>query len=249
MASIKILSYNIHKGLSFNNKFILKEMKQAIQLVNADVVLLQEVEGENKDKDLKHHKGISTPQFEFLADSIWHHYAYGKNAIKEHRHHGNALLSKYPIIQWDNTDVSSSNFEKRGILYTKMDIPSFNHKLHIFCLHLSLLHRDRLKQIATLKKIIKEKTQEGDPVIIAGDFNDWNQKINSIMDTKLGMKEAFVELTQDNPRTFPSSFPLLKLDRVYFKNMEALSALALSGKPWTTLSDHLALLVEFKLKA
>ena len=47
----------------------------------------------------------ATTQFEFLADSIWSHYAYGKNAIYQHGHHGNAILSELPFAISNNVDV------------------------------------------------------------------------------------------------------------------------------------------------
>ena len=45
--SIKILTYNIHKGFSTGNRrFVLHDIKESLRLVNADVVLLQEIHGE-----------------------------------------------------------------------------------------------------------------------------------------------------------------------------------------------------------
>lgn len=238
MSSFKLLSYNIHKGFSLKNQYVLKEIKEAISLTKADLVCLQEVVGKNSK-----HK-ITTPQFEYLADTSWPHYAYGKNAIQEKTDHGNAILSEYPIEEWANIDVSSSSLEKRGLLYAKIRVPSLDKVIHVVNVHLSLLEKDRKKQFQAIKKLIVRCGK--DPVIVAGDFNDWTLNLNGLMD-KEGFKEAFVEITGDNPKTFPSAMPFLKLDRVYYKNIKATSALALSGKPWSNLSDHLALLVEFSL--
>lgn len=242
---IKLLSYNIHKGFSLKNQYVLKEIKEAIDLTHADIVCLQEVVGNNKHGQKQNKHWISTPQFEFLADTTWSHYSYGKNAIKENKDHGNALLSKFPIESWKNIDVSSSALEKRGLLYTKILLPKSSKHIHLFSVHLSLLGKDRKAQLKVLQKSINELCKLNEPIIIAGDFNDWNQALNKIMHFELGFKEAFMELTGDNPKTFPSAMPLLKLDRVYYKNA-AVSALALSGKPWMNLSDHLALLVELE---
>lgn len=242
---IKILSYNIHKGFTLGNrKFILDKIKDSIKMVEPDIVCLQEIMGETKSSK-KHPNWVSNPQFEFLADKVWQHCAYEKNAINSYGNHGNAILSKYQLTKSSNTDISSSALEKRGVLYTKLLIPNTN-GIHLFCTHLSLLKKDRIKQISQIKQIIKTHCKANEPIIFAGDFNDWDLAVHNEL-TKIGFQESFNTLFKSLPKTFPSSHPFLKLDRVYFKNLKTISALALSGPPWNKLSDHLAILVEFEL--
>ena len=105
--SIKVLTYNIHKGFSTGNRrFILHDIKESLRLVDADVVLLQEIHGERTISNNRFDDWPNNRQFEFLADQVWSHHAYGKNAIYKSGHHGNAILSKYPFIKWENIDVS-----------------------------------------------------------------------------------------------------------------------------------------------
>ena len=79
---LRILSYNIHKGFSSGNRrFVLKKMREAIRLVHADLVFLQEVLGEHQVHRERVKEWPDQSQFEFLADEIWPHYTYGKNAI------------------------------------------------------------------------------------------------------------------------------------------------------------------------
>lgn len=76
-------------------------MRNTIQKYRVDLVLLQEVVG-------KHEKHTpTTSQFEFLADGVWPHFAYGKNAVYDEGHHGNAILSLYPIVEWKNLDFQT----------------------------------------------------------------------------------------------------------------------------------------------
>ena len=45
--SIKVMTYNIHKGFSIGNRrFILHDIKDSLRHVDADVVFLQEILGE-----------------------------------------------------------------------------------------------------------------------------------------------------------------------------------------------------------
>ena len=91
---IKILTYNIHKGFNASNRrFVLHEMKDALREINADIVFLQEIQGEHRHKQNRISDWPDTSQFEFLADQVWQHHAYGKNAIYKSGHHGNAILS------------------------------------------------------------------------------------------------------------------------------------------------------------
>ena len=121
MRKMHLMSYNIHKGMNIGNrKSVLSGLRQYIRYAKADVVFLQEVAG-----DARH--DIDVSQFEYLADSVWHHYAYGKNAVYDNRHHGNAILSKAPIVEWKNINISTNRFEHRvGVRPTKttgFDLP------------------------------------------------------------------------------------------------------------------------------
>ncbi|WP_413894647.1 endonuclease/exonuclease/phosphatase family protein [Pantoea ananatis] len=62
-------------------------------------------------------------QYEFLADTLWPQFAYGRNAVYPHGHHGNALLSRFPIASFVNRDVSIAGHEHRGLLHAVLEIP------------------------------------------------------------------------------------------------------------------------------
>lgn len=105
--SFKVLTVNIHKGFTaFNRKFMLHELREAVRSVGAEVVFLQEVSGRHATHPERWDNYPETPHYEFLADSIWPQYAYGRNAVYTDGHHGNAVLSKFPITHFENRDVS-----------------------------------------------------------------------------------------------------------------------------------------------
>ena len=238
---LRILSYNIHKGFTANNtRFILDEIRQAIRSVNADVVFLQEVLGDHKQHGRKHSNWIPGAQFEFLADEMWTHFAYGKNAIYQHGHHGNAILSKLPFSFWENTDISQFKISQRGFLHGVIA-----DTLHVFCLHLGLMGFERRMQIKMLIKTIKEKVPYNAPLLIAGDFNDWQCSLDRKIRKELGLKEAFREFKGRPARTFPVNLPMLQLDRIYFRGLTLRSANRLNDESWRQLSDHCALTAEF----
>ena len=137
--SIKVLTVNIHKGFTFfNRKFILHELREAVRTVGADVVFLQEVTGTHARHETKVANYPATPHYEFLADSIWPQFAYGRNAVYTNGHHGNAVLSKFPIVSFENRDVSISGPERRGLLHCVLKVPGRDTHVHAICVHLGL---------------------------------------------------------------------------------------------------------------
>jgi len=239
--SFRIISYNLHKGFAVGNtQFLLEKMRHNIRIINADMVFLQEVVGEN----IKHTNKVRNwipQQFEYLADEVWPHYAYGKNAIYNHGHHGNAILSKYPFEYFDNQDVSLIPTSQRGILFGK----TLNH-IHVVCIHFGLLNIERKKQVHSLCDLIQQKIPDDEPLIICGDFNDWNKKSDLLIRQRLNVNEVFSTYNGKLAATFPAWFPLFSMDRIYFRDLEIIDCDVLNGSPWNTLSDHCALYAEFK---
>ena len=246
--SIKILTYNIHKGFSTSNRrFVLHDIKESLRLVDADVLLLQEIHGERVISNNRFDDWPNNRQFEFLADEVWHHHAYGKNAIYKSGHHGNAILSKYPFVRWENIDVSFMRSASRSLLHGIIEIPGIEQKIHFICVHLGLFSRERASQLSTLVKRINSHVPMDEPLIIAGDFNDWRGLAESYLHHDLGVKEVFKSIRGGHARTFPAALPVLSMDRIYYRGLDAIHCQRLHDQPWNRLSDHTPLLAEFRL--
>ncbi len=245
--SLKVLTYNIHKGFSMGNlRFILHEIKDLLRHIDADVVFLQEIHGERSISNNRFDDWPNNRQFEFLADQVWHHHAYGKNAIYKSGHHGNAILSKHPFIKWENIDVSMIQSASRSLLHGTIQVPNIDQKIHIICVHLGLFGRERERQLSTLVKRINSHVPSDEPVIIAGDFNDWRSRAEHHLHHDLGVKEVFKNIRGSYARTFPAWLPVLSMDRIYYRGLEVVDCSHLRGEPWRRLSDHIPLLAEFR---
>jgi len=245
--SLRIASYNIHKGLSFfNRRLVLHEVRSRLMGINADVVFLQEVQGHHAHHAGRFHAWPGGAQHEFLAGDLWRDAAYGKNAVYDHGHHGNAILSRYPILRWENVDISAHPFESRGLLHCELEVPHLAQPLHAICLHLALNESGRRKQIHQLCERIRRMVPDAAPLIIAGDFNDWRQRAGDYMAAELGLREVF-ELTRGRPaRSFPAALPLFSLDRIYMRGFDVTEAHVLHGQHWRRLSDHAALTAQLR---
>lgn len=232
---IKIMSYNIHKGHSIFNKLSIVEMKKQLDVWNPDILFLQEVQGENKKWEKKHKDWPMDGLHVFLGKDRWENIAYEANALYRHGHHGNAILSKYPIKKVNNYNISTSKFEQRGILHAQIEINKEIPLLHAFCVHLSLNGKGRKWQLEVIADIIKSLPKDN-PIILAGDFNDWFNYAKTRLNTIEDMKEILREKIK-NPRSYPSGYPLLSLDRIYTRGFEIKDAI-IGNKPFGNTSDH-----------
>ena len=245
--SLNVLTINTHKGFTaFNRRFILPELREAVRSVSADIVCLQEVMGAHEVHPLHIENWPDKTHYEFLADTMWSDYAYGRNAVYPEGHHGNAVLSRFPIEYYENRDISVGNGEKRGLLYCRIVPPQSGVTIHVICVHLGLRADQRQAQLAMLAEWVNT-LPAGEPVVVAGDFNDWRQQANQPLKAQAGLEEIFTRARGRPARTFPVSFPLLRLDRIYVKNAHASRPKALALKQWRHLSDHAPLSVEIHL--
>jgi len=286
MSLIRVVSYNIHKGRSFGGRDALADLRLGLHGLRPDVLFLQEVQGRNDQHVALH------AQHESLAAALHMEVAYGCNAVRNRTDHGNALLSRYPILSAENEDISDHRLEQRGLLHGVIN--KGGREIHCFVVHLGLFARGRERQISQIMDRINRTVPDSAPVLIAGDFNDWNDRLAPLFVRQLGMVEVFAEapLTHGEvprlresvrrlgvilrgnleqgairttqvrinqiamsgvsrisppPRTFPSAFPWLRLDRIYQRGFAVRSARVLRGRPWTQISDHAPIIAELEL--
>ncbi len=242
MFTLKIATYNIHKGFSqFNRRMVLHELRERLRELDADIVFLQEVQGANSRLALRHQSGAAHPQHEFLAHEIWPHHAYGKNAVYDAGHHGNAILSRYPILKWDNQDISAHRFESRGVLHCEIEMAQGGTILHCLCVHLGLFARGRGQQMGELVERIRRVVPDTAPLIIAGDFNDWRNHASRLLAQELKMHEVFEVGAGRLARSFPAGLPILRMDRIYVRGLGVQQVAIHAMYPWNRISDHAAL--------
>lgn len=262
---LRIATYNIHKGVSsLGSMPRIHALKQALASMEADILFLQEVQGRH-DKHATRHASLwpEQAQHQFLAGDS-HQAVYGMNSVYDHGHHGNALLSRFPVLSSSNRDVSDHAFESRGILHCVVQTPKGD--VHCYVVHLGLFARSRKRQTEALIEAVDASAPHGAPVIIAGDFNDWTNQLSDALRNRLGVTEVFDSnlpargfgsylriLSGRGPRqmparTFPAALPWLRLDRIYVRGFDIASAQVLHGALWAKLSDHAPVVAALELK-
>ncbi len=236
---LSLLSCNIHKGFSAGNRrFTLHRLADGLRTAAPDVAFLQEVQGIHHGHAAVHSDWATAGQAQLLAAAVQGDHAYGANARYTQGDHGNALLSRRPLLGWTNHDVSNHRFERRGLLHGRIQVEGT--PVHLVCCHLDLTRWGRERQIEKLGHLMRADIPPTESLVIAGDFNDWRGLADRLL-ADLGLIEVYTALHGRRARTFPAWWPRLPLDRIYVRGVRPVSAEVLSGEPWRSASDHLPL--------
>jgi len=242
---LRMVTMNIHKGLSImNRRATVHLLRDRLRLLHPDLVFCQEVQEEHSGRKRRFAHWPDAELSHFLAADFWAERHYGRNAVYDHGHHGNAILSRHPVLSGSNLDISEYKFERRGLLHAEIRLPQLEQPLHCFCIHLALLERGRSRQLEAIVERVTSQVPKDAPVVLAGDFNDWRKRASTALG-KAGFAEVFETLNGRPALTFPSHMPVLPLDRIYVRNLKVKGAKVL--RDWASLSDHLGLWAELDI--
>ena len=166
----------------------------AVQSFDADLVFLTEVRlfhtGDARRFKRTTFGWPEVGQAEFLAPEGYEA-AYRTNAVTRQGEHGNALLSRWPIGDVGHHDVSDHRFEQRGLLH--VPVTWRETEVHAVVAHFGLVHASRLRQVERLARFIEDNVPADDLLIVAGDFNDWNEKLDGPMHA-VGLHRAVLQI-------------------------------------------------------
>lgn len=241
MNRLRVATYNIHKGvqgLGPARRLEIHNLAHAVEQFDADVVCLQEVRRHHRKLEKHFTRWPDLDQAGYLSPEGYEA-VYQTNAFTRHGEHGNALLSRWPVLDARHTDVSDHRFEQRGLLHGHLLVGQT--ALHVIVVHFGLIHASRERQVQRLGQHIAREVPPDAPLIVAGDFNDWGAQLHKPM-AQLDLR------TFDGIRlpTYPSRLPLLHLDRIYVRGLQPVSAHVPHGRAWSRMSDHLPLIAEFE---
>ncbi len=231
---MRIITYNLHKGVGAGRTNILEEAVHAAADRQPDLLLCQEVY--HGVQDVVH-------QSRFITEVIGHPHVFAPNAFYARGCHGNATFADMPVARHANINVTESFFEKRGILHTLLE--GERGRFDVLNVHFSLTGRQRRRQWFKLLQALPEDPDL--PVLACGDFNDWAGSLDRRARRTGVLTNALWHLPARKRPTFPSRHPVLAMDRIYYRGFRLLDARVLDGAPWNSLSDHLPVEAELEL--
>jgi endonuclease/exonuclease/phosphatase family metal-dependent hydrolase len=238
----RLLSYNIHKGIGgVDRKHNLGRIVETLNHYTPDIAVLQEVD-----------EGVPRSRLERQAEVLAKetgllHFAYQRNVTLKVGHYGNAILSRHPLHDTCEVDLSMRLKKPRGGLLASCQIPGRerSHRIMLVNVHLGLSGIERRMQLRRLLKAeCLAHVRRSTPLVIAGDYNDVWSSLGWLVMRKEGFAAAGKRI-----RTFPAAMPLRALDRVFYRGeIRALHAFAGHTETARRASDHLPLVVDFELK-
>jgi endonuclease/exonuclease/phosphatase family metal-dependent hydrolase len=266
---LRVATYNIHKGvMGLRKRSRIHDLRLALHAIDADICFLQEVQecNERLARRPGHHNGT---QLDVLCTGSYLHRAYGMNAVYPHGHHGNAIVSRHAIGQYLNHDISDHALEKRGMLHAISHIETSRGgiDIHLINTHFGLIKRSRVRQAEFLIDFVRSEVPLDAPLIIAGDFNDWQQGVDEVLHRDLDVVEAAGDFNRrqhrrrrfdrllpwrdsERPfvaRTYPSVMPWLTLDRIYVRGFKVRDVSVPKGIEWSQRSDHMPLIADLEV--
>lgn len=250
---LRVATYNIHKGVRGvgpRKRLEIHNLGLAVEALDADLVCLQEVRHVDRRNARRFDRSSfgwpAQGQAEFLAPEGYD-VAYRTNCVTRDGEHGNALLSRWPMGDPRQHDVSDHRFEQRGLLHVPVQWQE--RLLHAVVVHFGLSHASRVRQVQRLVDFIKADFDDGAPLIVAGDFNDWGERLDAQM-ASAGLQRALAPARAGalarRGLTFPSLAPMFALDRVYTRGLRCCGTFVPRGGTWARMSDHLPLVAEFE---
>ncbi|MEB0056127.1 endonuclease/exonuclease/phosphatase family protein [Variovorax sp. LG9.2] len=241
-STLRVATYNIHKGVQGigpARRLEIHNLGHAIEQLDADIVCLQEVRKMNRQAAARFSQWPELPQADFLAPEGYTA-VYETNAVTRHGEHGNALLTRWPVLRQGHQDISDHRFEQRGLLHVVININ--DRPVHAIVVHLGLIKGSRVRQIVRLREFIEREISPDEAVIVAGDFNDWGARMRVAMNA-MGLRDVHGTRTL----TYPSRLPVAQLDFIYGRHIEPVECSAPRGPIWSRMSDHLPLVTDFLL--
>lgn len=236
---VRVMSWNIHGMRGRDGKADPERVALVIEEARADVAGLQEVGALGGPGELLDPAGT-------LARLTGLAQAFGLTELRGGFPYGNCILSRFPLTASRSYDLSIPRREKRGCLRADVDLGGAS--LHVFNVHLGLDRHERRRQAAQLLSAdILRDTALAYPLVLVGDFNAWSSRSAVPRWIRRQLTDAAVA-ARTTRATFPSVFPLVRLDRAYVGPAVRVLGCSVHDTSLARLaSDHLPLVVELEI--
>jgi endonuclease/exonuclease/phosphatase family metal-dependent hydrolase len=236
---MRLLSYNIHKGIGGRDRrYRIGRIVEVIESENPDLICLQEVD-HNVKRSSYHDQPVE------LARSIrFEAHMFQLNVRLKGGGYGNLLLSRWPIVSRHQLCLRRTWRKPRGAQLAVVETPEG--PLHLVNWHLGLAERERHWQVAKLLEHECFRAAAHLPTLIAGDFNDWRNRLARGPFARHGLHQATSPPSRF--RSFPAYMPVAALDKAFHcRQVEVRHVRLVHSRLAREASDHLPLVVDFHI--
>lgn len=223
----KAITYNIHGGLTKSGTPSLNEITDLLQKEDADFIALQEVDKYNSRSNYQ-------DQIRRLGKALDMEYVFGSNINLIMTEYGNAILSKYPILDWGKIELAYEN-EPRSMLWAK--VKTNDGILYVTSVHLGLDKEKRTEHFGIIEDFVNSIDE---PVIVMGDFNSLpdNQSFSQFRSRVTG------KLHFEDVPTYIKNQPI-QIDYIFGKGINEIETYNIPSNA----SDHYPLITKFRISS
>ncbi len=245
MRPLRIMTYNVHSGVGTDKKLDLARIAEVIGSQEVDVVALQELDVSRERSGRAHQARIIAQHL----DMRFHFHPALR--IEEEEEYGDALLSRWPMHLRQAAELPTVQerlaFEPRGALWASIDVNGT--QVQVVNTHLGLSNNERIKQMDCLlgEEWLAHPDCQG-PKVLCGDFNALpysrahRMACRAMTDTQRALRG------QRARATFPSRWPLLRLDYIFISQELRCRSVEVVNTPLARLaSDHLPMVAEVEM--
>lgn len=236
---MRLLSYNIHKGVGSDRRYRLERIIAVIAEQEPDLICLQEVDRHVRRSHYHDQPRLLVETFNAAA------HLYQLNVPHKEGGYGNLLLSRWPLRTHHHVSLRLRKRKPRGAQLAVVETPEG--PLHLVNWHLGLAEKERRWQVNHLlgHHLFLESAHL--PTVIVGDYNDWRNKLAK----HSFLPHEFQQATHpaSHFRSFPSFLALAALDKLFYRGDVGIRhARIVRSRLARQASDHLPLVVDFQLK-
>ena len=243
MSSLRIATYNIHKCIGLDRRVRPQRIAEVLKQINADVVALQEVSGMDQVSSDRNH-------LHAIAEELGMDFRIGENRRLHGGAYGNAVLTRLPIVDQHNYDITCRKSEPRGCLRVNLNLEDKQQNpvsLQVYNVHLGTGFFERRYQAKRLLDVVAD-AQPSSPRIVLGDFNEWPRGLASNLFSQ-HFRSAEPQQRLGRARTYPGVLPLFHLDHIYYDNsLELVEIVPHRSRLALVASDHLPLVADFRVR-
>jgi endonuclease/exonuclease/phosphatase family metal-dependent hydrolase len=240
---LRLITYNIHKCIGgLDRRFDPERVRATLAHYHPDLVLMQEVD-DQVPRSRFHHLSDLMGELLGLRHRAW----FPNVAVRGGGQYGNAVLSRFPLAESQNIDLTIPPRKRRSVLHARcrVRLPSGAQRtLHVYNLHLGLSGGERKKQLVRfLESHPFAHLDPRAPIVVAGDFNDVWASLGRDYLAPAGFRGMARPIA-----TFPAWAPLRPLDSVWVRGkLELVEAHRARVDSARYASDHLPLVADLKL--
>lgn len=236
---MRLLSYNIHKGIGGRDRrYRLARIQAVIEAEAPDIVCLQEVDRNVRRSRFDDQPDLLIQWFEPAA------HLFQFNVRVKNGGYGNLLMSRWPFRSHHQISLTRHQRKPRGAQFAVIEAPAGT--LHLTHWHLGLSERERDWQTRHVLEHHLFRESQGLPSLIVGDFNDWRNLLAGSAFEIHGFHQ--VTSPPSRFRSFPAWLPVWSLDKAFVRGPIQVTHVRVAHSRTTRdASDHLPLIVDFEL--